>query len=265
MLEEITAWITTNINQILVSAVAIIVGIIVNRLAKRQLRKLGEKQKIEESLQQNLAKIIRLVIIITVLSAILSQFAEAIGLITSLFTLIGGTIFGFAAINTLGNAIAGLILMISRPFKAGDRILYEEKAADVLAVDFMYTKLKYLDKTVVIVPNQTLMTTSVTNLHKGEGYVRRGVAITVDYETKSDYIMDKLVDVVKSVDGVIENPEPRPILSAMLDYGVEYKCFYSVENIKDMYKIDGRVRKAVLDMCQDNNIDLSMPVLYKKV
>jgi small-conductance mechanosensitive channel len=43
------------------------------------------------------------------------------------FTVAGGTIIGFASMNTIGNIIAGLIVMVNRPFKVGDRIMFGNK------------------------------------------------------------------------------------------------------------------------------------------
>ena len=74
------------------------------------------------------------------------QFSEGIALITTMFTIIGGTILGFAAMNTLGNMIAGIIIMVSKPFNVGDRIIFKQKLADVIDIKLVYTELKDLDE-----------------------------------------------------------------------------------------------------------------------
>ena len=55
-----------------------------------------------------------------------AQFGFDVGLIAGFMALAGGTIIGFASMNTIGNAIAGIIVMISKPFKIGDRTLFNK-------------------------------------------------------------------------------------------------------------------------------------------
>jgi small-conductance mechanosensitive channel len=87
-----------------------------------------------------------------------------LGAISGVLTLLGGTILGFAAINTIGNAIAGFIVMTSRPFRIGDRILFKGQFADVIAIELIYTKIETLDKVLVSVPNQEMLKTEIENL-----------------------------------------------------------------------------------------------------
>lgn len=72
--------------------------------------------------------------------------------------LAGGTIIGFASMNTIGNVIAGTIVLISKPFKIGDRILFNKQFADVVPIDLIYTRMKTLDNVLISVPNQQLLT-----------------------------------------------------------------------------------------------------------
>ena len=64
-------------------------------------------------------KIIRFVLILFYIILVFSMFAsEATGVVTGIFAVSGATIIGFASMNTIGNAIAGLIIMISKPFRS---------------------------------------------------------------------------------------------------------------------------------------------------
>ncbi len=89
---------------------------------------------------------------LVILAVIFAQFGIEIGIIAGLVALAGGTIIGFAAMKTIGNAIAGIIVMTSRPFKIGDRIFFNGQFADVLAIDLIYTRMKTLDSVLVSVP-----------------------------------------------------------------------------------------------------------------
>lgn len=263
MIEEILNWLEVNLANIIITIVTIGVGLVVYKLISRQLRKYASKGKIDEELSKNIKKIFKFLIILVVVSVILSLFTEALGLVTSLFTLVGGTIFGFAAINTLGNAVAGLILMVSKPFKKGDRIQYGERVADVLEVQFMHTKLRLLNKTLISIPNLTLMEESIINFSQDTPLIGRNVVITVDYEANPDEIIAFLEETVTSIEGIAQDPKPNAVVSALGDYAVEYTTLYKVSDPTTMFKIDNAVRLAVLKKCQEKGIDLSMPMMVK--
>ncbi|NIQ05175.1 MAG: mechanosensitive ion channel, partial [Candidatus Korarchaeota archaeon] len=91
--------------------------------------------KLEENVAFTLRKIFRWVAGLIILAVIFAQFGIELGVVAGLLALAGGTIVGFAAMNTIGNALAGIIVMTSRPFKIGDRILFQGLFADVVAID----------------------------------------------------------------------------------------------------------------------------------
>ena len=102
-------WAITNLASIVFSLVLIIAGYIVSKVIAREIRSLRAQNKLEEHAAYTLNRILKWVILLVVFSIILAQFGITLGTISGLLTLLGGTIIGFAAINTLGNAIAGLI------------------------------------------------------------------------------------------------------------------------------------------------------------
>jgi small-conductance mechanosensitive channel len=157
-------WLSIYFFPITISLISILIGYIVYYLIKRQFLRLVEKKKLEQSTSKNITKVLKYLIILIVLTAILTQFAESLGLITALLTVVGGTIIGFAAMNTLGNMIAGIIIMVSRPFSVGDRILYDNKITDITEIKLIYTTMLDLDNIKISVPNQKLLSQEIIDL-----------------------------------------------------------------------------------------------------
>jgi MscS family membrane protein len=117
-------WIFDNLIPLIITTLPIIISFIIYFIIKKQIRRFEKKEKLSEATARNLIKVVKYLIILIIFSAIFFQFAESLGLVIALFPLVGGTIICFAAMTTIGNAIAGFIVMISRPFSVGDRILY---------------------------------------------------------------------------------------------------------------------------------------------
>lgn len=111
----------------------------------------------------------------------IARFDIKVELLAGLFVLAGGTVIGFAAINTLGNVVAGIILMVRRPFNIGDRIFFDGRFADMEAIDLIYTKMRTTDDIFISIQNQKFIQTEVEDYNK-ERTVRRRQHVTSRYD-----------------------------------------------------------------------------------
>ncbi len=262
---DVWQWIVDRSQQIIVTIVGIVVAWIIYKLVKRQINKYAEGDPEKEDQGQQLKKLVKFVYIIAILGILFSQFAESIGSIFAALGLVSGTILGFAAMNTIGNALAGLIIMVSKPFKKGDHILFEGQQADVISIKFIFTQIKYRDGSIVSIANQKFLDRPITNFSLTGEPIRRSCTITLDYTEDEDMVFQKLNETVASVEGVLNHPTPSTTITGLGDYAVEYRCSYWIKVVHDMSPIDSRVRRAVLKMCKANNYDLTMPILHKSV
>jgi small-conductance mechanosensitive channel len=74
-----------------------------------------------------------------------------------------GLVVGFAARQTLANAIAGILLAITQPIRIGDLVTFEEQTGTVEDVKLTYTYIRLDDGRRLVVPNERLAQSSVAN------------------------------------------------------------------------------------------------------
>jgi small-conductance mechanosensitive channel len=74
---------------------------------------------------------------------------------------ISGLVVGFASQNIIGNIIAGLYLALLRPFKLGDEITAFNNTGIIYDIGLISTKLKTSDNKIVLVPNSSMVTTTI--------------------------------------------------------------------------------------------------------
>ena len=74
-----------------------------------------------------------------------------------------GLVVGFAARQTLANAIAGILLAITQPIRIGDLVTFEEETGEVEDVRLTYTYIRLDDGRRLIVPNERLAQSSIEN------------------------------------------------------------------------------------------------------
>ncbi|TFG27999.1 MAG: mechanosensitive ion channel [Promethearchaeota archaeon] len=204
-------------------------------------------------------------IFLVVFTAVVMQFTESVGIITALLTIMGGTIIGFAAMNTLGNIIAGLIIMITKPFSVGDRIRYKGKIADVVDIELIYTVLIDLDGVEIHVPNQLLLSEEIINYKKDGNIVRIGVVVTPGFDVEQQLVEKVLISAADNIPEVLTHPTPYVWINKFQNYAVEYELFVFIKDIKRLPLIHSNLHKSVLKACKQNDIDISTPVLLRNL
>jgi small-conductance mechanosensitive channel len=106
----------------------------------------------------------------------LSQFGQikrlATGILASSAVL--GLIIGFAARQTIGNMIAGVMLAVTQPIRIGDRVTFEEVTGRVDDLTLSYTYIDPGNGDLVVVPNERIVTGTLYNHSTGD----RGAPIT---------------------------------------------------------------------------------------
>ena len=150
---------------------AIIIAEIVDRALSRRGRRLtaavsgGELSPVVAT---RLRLVRRLVFAVSVLigvalaaSKIPSVSRLATGILASSAVL--GLVVGFAARQTLANAIAGILLAMSQPIRIGDLVTFEDQTGEVEDVKLTYTYIRLDDGRRLIVPNERLAQSSIVN------------------------------------------------------------------------------------------------------
>jgi small-conductance mechanosensitive channel len=253
-----------NADKILFSVIAVVVGYVFYRVVAREIRSLTEQRRLEEHIAYTLTRIVQWVTTLAVLSAILAHFGVTVAMVSGLLTLLGGTIVGFAAVYTIGHAIAGLIVMTSRPFRVGDRIFFNGQFADVEAIELIYTKMLTLDNVVVSVPNQELLKDEIDNYGERR-VIRRQVAVTPGFEYESKYVERALLEAARQVPRVLDKPEPYVWITGIQSYAVEYTLYAFIDDAKVLPQVDAELHRSVLEACKGHGIDISTPMLVRQV
>jgi len=264
VLDDFLVWISSNLGRIVFSVVVTVVIFVLYKLLTRQVSRLKDQRKLEENIAFTLKRVLQWIAGLAIIAVVIAQFGIEVGIIAGLLALAGGTIIGFAAMNTIGNAIAGIIVMTSRPFKIGDRIFFNGKFADVIAIDLIYTRMKTLDNVLVSVPNQELLRSEIDNYGKKTN-VRRSCSITAGYELDSKDVEKALLEAASKVDAVLKDPKPYVWITRFGDFAVEYTLYVFINRIIRLPEIDANIKRTVLETCKKHRIDISTPRLVQRV
>ena len=166
----------TAIATILVAvAAALLVDRAISRRAARLARLFGSEISPVASTRLRLVRRLLIVAIIVLgIGLALSQFAAvkrvATGILAS--SAILGIVVGFAARQTIANAVAGILLAITQPIRIGDLVTIKDQTGTVEDVRLSYTYLRSGDGRQIIIPNEQLAQGTIENLTIGDPRVR---------------------------------------------------------------------------------------------
>jgi small-conductance mechanosensitive channel len=153
-------------------AIAFLVDRFIIGRGGRVASRMGEVT-VSRTAQTRLRLIRRLIFAFIVLIGVflaLSQFTKleklATGLLASSAVL--GIVLGLAARQVLANPLAGILLAITQPIRIGDKVTIEELTGRVDDLTLSHTFIDTGDGRLVIVPNETVVTTIVVNRSTGD-------------------------------------------------------------------------------------------------
>ena len=263
-INRIYDWADANVINIITTALIIGVVLAIYRILGREIDRLRKSEVIDPNTAFLFKRISKWTLYIIFGVLIFNTLGIKIDFFLGLWVLAGGTIVGFASMSTIGNALAGIIIMVSRPFKIKDRLLFQEQYVVVEDIDLIYTRMRTLDNVVISVPNQILLETVVSNQSVYD-VIRRRIMVTVDYTEKPDRIRGILMEAISKIDEVIDEPEPYVWITDFPNYAMEYTLFYYINDTQRSQMIDAKVREATINEFSENGIDMSTPYLIKSV
>jgi len=263
-LEASWYWLVANWQNLIAIIIGVIVVYIVYISLSRKIKSLKEQERLEENIAFSLNRGLKAISALIIVGIIVAQFGFNFSLIAGFMALAGGTIIGFASMNTLGNAISGIIVMVSKPFRIGDRIYFKDQFADVIAIDLIYTRLKTLDNVLISIPNQQLLTTEIDNYGK-KTVVRRSCSVTAGYEVSPELVEKALLETSKKVEGILAEPKPYVWTTGLQNFSVEYTLFVFTSQIRKIPILDSKLKRTVLLVCKEYGIDLSTPNLLQNI
>lgn len=138
------------------------IGIWIIRKIKRLLSRVFEKKGTESTVSSFILSLVS--IAMTVMLVITTVGALGIDT-TSIAALLagGGMAIGMALNGTVQNFAGGIMIMVFRPFRAGDYIQFEEYEGTVTEVSIVSTKLTTSDNRIIIIPNGALSNGTINN------------------------------------------------------------------------------------------------------
>lgn len=173
-------------------------------------------------------------------------------------------IIGLAVQQTLGNIINSFLLAIDRPFEIGDRIEVEGTWGAVVGTGILSTKVLDRDERLVVIPNNTLVQSTIINHARGggDGIARRisiVIDIGVDYRENTEHVKLTMVNIARSCEYIMDTPEPRVLLTELGDFSKVFRLFAWVHDYSDEQLARDWLLRTIDSRFSDEGINIPYP------
>lgn len=176
------------------------------RDAMGRIQRRGEGHKPDAVLQDFAASLARYTVIVVGGIAVLGQVGVQT---TSVLAVLGGLTLtiGLALQGGLSNVAAGLMILLLRPYRIGDRVVISGVQGVVRGLDLFVTRVHDYDNSVVFIPNAKAFGDVIVNLSLLEN--RRIVMdFGIDYADDVDLALALLIETAKADTRVEAKPPP---------------------------------------------------------
>ncbi|MBN2477560.1 MAG: mechanosensitive ion channel [Pirellulales bacterium] len=185
------------------------VGFWLSRLLSRLLE---VRLRIRGKVNRDAAAILKTLTFYTLLAVFTLFVLRMVNLPLTAFTFVGGALaigLGLGSQGLVNNFLSGIVIMVERPLRLGERIVYGGHDGIVEDVGYRCTKVRTLAGHLVTIPNSTILNEAVENIGR-RPYVRRLFNVTVTYDTPRGK-MEEAIQILRGIlseDGIGQRIHP---------------------------------------------------------
>jgi small conductance mechanosensitive channel len=140
---------------------------------------------------------------------------------------IGSVAIGFAFHDLFQNFLAGILLLVTAPFRIGDQIVVQQYEGTVEDIAMRATTIKTYDGRRIVIPNTDLFTNSVT-VNTAFATRRLEYELEVSLSENIEQVKSLILEVIATLDGVPGQPPPEVLVVALTSSGVTLRvCWWT--------------------------------------
>ncbi len=186
-----------------------------------------------------------------------------VGLNLNSLVLLGGAVgigVGFGLQNIANNFVSGIILLMERPIRVGDRVEVGGTNGDVVRIGARSTWVRTNDNVVIIIPNTEFVNNRVTNWTANDRQVRFSIPLGVSYGSDPDRVREVLMEVALAHPDVLKDPEPEILFARFGDSSLDFELrVWTITRVKTPLPLSSELYFSIFRAFRENGIEIPFP------
>jgi small conductance mechanosensitive channel len=227
-----------------------------SKLAHEAMAKIQARNHGDVALQAFVSSVVRYVIIVIGLIAVLQQLGIKT---TSILAVLGAASLavGLAMQGALSNVAAGVMLLILRPYRAGELVEVNGQKGKVKALDLFTTELVTLDGLKIIMPNGKVFGEPIVN-YSAPTTRRAEIVVGIDYDDDIGEALEVMLGVARADPRVKDTPAPWARCTGFADSSVTLTLRVWTKGT-DQWDVQCDLHKAIKEAFDDAGISIPYP------
>ncbi|NJN58805.1 MAG: mechanosensitive ion channel family protein [Leptolyngbyaceae cyanobacterium SL_5_9] len=173
---------------------------------------------------------------------------------------ISGVAIGFAFRDILQNFLAGILILLTEPFRIDDQIVFKDFEGTVENIETRATTIRTYDGRRIVIPNAELFTNAVT-VNTAFDNRRLEYDVSIGYGDNIEQAKQLILEAIASVDAVLQNPAPDALVIGLAESTVNIRARWWINppTRSDALDTQDRVLIAIKNTLTANGIDLPFP------
>jgi len=222
------------------------VATVLERIVTRWLRKIIKRTEMSPEVGNGLILTERLIILVGAAVALLHVGGVPSDILIS-FSALGGAAVGFASTRTIGNFIAGLFLLVTRPFRIGDYVRIDGIEGIVQEITLNYAKILTPTNTMASISTLRILDKDIINFRFREGKSNLfcyGVELTFDHSLPTEKLEEILDSVIERYTEKLPR-KPEYQSTKLTSFARHYMFYIYVEDSKDIFILYPRIVREI--------------------
>lgn len=241
---------------VLIAAITLIMTLWAGRVLENRLMR---TEQMDMNLRVVLSKLLRVALILVgVLSAL-----SVVGFDITVLSVFGGALgvgLGFGLQKIASNYISGFIILLDHSIHLGDVLTVDTHYGVVSQLRARYVVLRKLDGTEVVIPNDTLITSTVINHSYSDRRMLVKIPVQISYDSGLDTAMHIMREAAASHPRVIADPPPKVLVTGFGDNGINLQISCWVNDPEEGFAmLQSEIYMAVWRAFQDAGISIPFP------
>ncbi|MBF0118333.1 MAG: mechanosensitive ion channel [Desulfobacterales bacterium] len=166
---------------------------------------------------------------------------------------------GFGLQEIFANFISGIIILIERPIKIGDRITIGNISGDITNINIRSTTVLNFDRQEILIPNKDFITKEVVNWTLNDKILRVVIKIGVAYGTDIDKVKNIIWTIIQDQKEILKKPEPDIIFMNHGASSLDFEIYVYIPHPKLKLLIIDRLNYLINKEFKENNVEIPFP------
>ena len=240
--------------KVLVAIIILAAGVFVGRWIGSATDRMLVRMHLEPPVRLLLVRVVKVLVLgLFAIMALQNLGVELLPLIAGLG--VAGAGIALAMQGVLGNVVAGLTIIFTRPFRVGEYIAIVGVDGQVENISLFSTTLSHTDRSLVVVPNRKIVGEILHNY----GTIRQvQVTVGVAYDTELSHALAVIDEVMQRNPRLLKDPAPVIQVAMLADSSINI-AVKPWTSVTDYVVVTGEVNRAIVESFRGRNIVIPFP------